>query len=86
MSTNLVTVFGGSGFLGRHTVWALARAGWRIKVATRHPSSGFFLRPLGTVGHRSCKIDCDHLMHRYARHFDDQTSRFIAGGCCGACL
>jgi uncharacterized protein YbjT (DUF2867 family) len=50
MNTNLVTVFGGSGFLGRHTVRALARAGWRIKVATRHPASGFFLRPLGTVG------------------------------------
>jgi uncharacterized protein YbjT (DUF2867 family) len=31
-------------------VRALARAGWRIKVATRHPASGFFLRPLGTVG------------------------------------
>jgi len=28
----------------------LARAGWRIKVATRHPARGFFLRPLGTVG------------------------------------
>jgi len=47
---NLVTVFGGSGFLGRHTVRALARAGWRIKVATRHPGRGFFLRPLGAVG------------------------------------
>jgi NADH dehydrogenase len=50
MNTRLVTVFGGSGFLGRHTVRALARSGWRIKVATRHPSRGFFLRPLGTVG------------------------------------
>ncbi len=50
MNTNLVTVFGGSGFLGRHTIRALARAGWRIKVATRHPARGFFLRPLGTVG------------------------------------
>ncbi|HWY66470.1 MAG TPA: complex I NDUFA9 subunit family protein [Rhizomicrobium sp.] len=50
MNTNLVTVFGGSGFLGRHTVRALARAGWRIKVATRHPNRAFFLRPLGTVG------------------------------------
>src|ERR1700710_440858 len=50
MNTRLVTIFGGSGFLGRHTVRALARAGWRIKVATRHPSSAFFLRPLGTVG------------------------------------
>jgi uncharacterized protein YbjT (DUF2867 family) len=50
MNTNLVTVIGGSGFLGRHTVRALARAGWRIKVATRHPNSAFFLRPLGSVG------------------------------------
>src|SRR5207248_2994041 len=50
MNSNLVTVFGGSGFLGRHTVRALARAGWRIKVATRHPNRAFFLRPLGTVG------------------------------------
>ncbi len=50
MNTNLVTIFGGSGFLGRHTVRALARAGWRIRVATRHHARGFFLRPLGTVG------------------------------------
>jgi NADH dehydrogenase len=50
MKNRLVTIFGGSGFLGRHTVRALARAGWRIKVATRHPNLGFFLRPLGTVG------------------------------------
>jgi NADH dehydrogenase len=50
MKNQLVTVFGGSGFLGRHTVRALARAGYRIKVATRHPNQAFFLRPLGAVG------------------------------------
>jgi NADH dehydrogenase len=50
METKQVTVFGGSGFLGRHTVRALARAGWRIKVACRHPNRAFFLRPLGQVG------------------------------------
>jgi NADH dehydrogenase len=50
MQARLVTVFGGSGFVGRHTVRALARAGWRIRVATRHPNMGFFLRPLGAVG------------------------------------
>jgi uncharacterized protein YbjT (DUF2867 family) len=50
MKNQLVTVFGGSGFLGRHTVRALARADYRIKVATRHPNRAFFLRPLGTVG------------------------------------
>ena len=50
MKNQLVTMFGGSGFLGRHTVRALARAGYRIKVATRHPNRAFFLRPLGSVG------------------------------------
>jgi NADH dehydrogenase len=50
MESRLVTVFGGTGFLGRHTVRALAKAGWRIKVAARRPARGFFLRPLGTVG------------------------------------
>ena len=50
MDSRTVTVFGGTGFLGRHTVRALARAGWRIKVAARRPARGFFLRPLGTVG------------------------------------
>jgi len=50
MKNQLVTIFGGSGFVGRHTVRALARAGYRIKVATRHPNRAFFLRPLGSVG------------------------------------
>ena len=50
MDSRTVTVFGGTGFLGRHTVRALAKAGWRIKVAARRPARGFFLRPLGTVG------------------------------------
>jgi NADH dehydrogenase len=58
MNTNLVTIFGGSGFVGRHTVRALARAGWRIKVATRHPARGFFLRPLGAVGQIDL-VKCD---------------------------
>ncbi|MBS0279630.1 MAG: NmrA family NAD(P)-binding protein, partial [Proteobacteria bacterium] len=49
MEAKQITVFGGSGFLGRHAVRALAKAGWRIKVATRHPNQGFFLRPLGQV-------------------------------------
>jgi len=50
MDSRTVTVFGGTGFLGRHTVRALAKAGWRIKVAARRPARGFFLRPLGQVG------------------------------------
>lgn len=50
MNASLVTVFGGSGFLGRHTVRALAKAGYRIRVAVRHPASANFLPPMGTVG------------------------------------
>ncbi len=49
-STGIVTVFGGSGFVGRHTVRALAKAGWRIRVATRRPDLAFHLQPLGEVG------------------------------------
>jgi uncharacterized protein YbjT (DUF2867 family) len=50
MSNSLITVFGGTGFLGRHTVRALARAGHRIRVAVRYPNRGFFLPPMGNVG------------------------------------
>ncbi len=46
----LVTIFGGSGFVGRHIVRALAKRGWRIRVAVRRPDLAFFLQPIGTVG------------------------------------
>jgi uncharacterized protein YbjT (DUF2867 family) len=46
----LVTVFGGSGFLGRHLVQALARRGFRIRVAVRRPDLAGHLQPLGRVG------------------------------------
>jgi NADH dehydrogenase len=46
----LVTVFGGSGFLGRHVVRALANRGYRIRVAVRRPELCGYLRPMGRVG------------------------------------
>ena len=46
----LVTVFGGSGFLGRHVVRALAKRGYRIRVAVRRPELAGFLQPMGRVG------------------------------------
>ena len=46
----LVTVFGGSGFLGRHVVRALARRDYRIRVAVRRPELAGHLQPLGRVG------------------------------------
>ncbi len=46
----LVTIFGGSGFLGRHVVRALAKRRYRIRVAVRRPELANFLQPLGSVG------------------------------------
>src|SRR5476651_411699 len=50
MNSTLVTVFGGTGFLGRNAVRALASAGHRVRVAVRYPNRGFFLPPMGNVG------------------------------------
>jgi uncharacterized protein YbjT (DUF2867 family) len=49
-SETLVTVFGGSGFLGRHVVRALAQRQYRIRVAVRRPELCGHLRPMGRVG------------------------------------
>ncbi len=46
----LVTVFGGSGFLGRHVVRALAQRQYRIRAAVRRPELCGYLRPMGRVG------------------------------------
>ncbi len=48
--SRLVTIFGGSGFVGRHIVRALANEGWRIRIAVRRPHVAHFLRPMGRVG------------------------------------
>ena len=46
----LVTVYGGSGFVGRHVVRALAKRGFRVRVAVRRPDLTHHLQPLGNVG------------------------------------
>lgn len=46
----LVTVFGGSGFVGRHVVRALAKRGWRVRVAVRRPDLAGHTQPMGVVG------------------------------------
>jgi uncharacterized protein YbjT (DUF2867 family) len=46
----LVTIFGGSGFLGRNIVRVLCKRGYRIRVAVRRPDLAFHLQPLGRVG------------------------------------
>jgi uncharacterized protein YbjT (DUF2867 family) len=49
-SDTLITVYGGSGFLGRHVIRALAKRHYRIRVAVRRPELANFLQPLGRVG------------------------------------
>ncbi len=56
--TQVVTVFGGSGFVGKHVVRALARQGWRVRVAVRRPTQGYDLRLQGDVGQIQV-IRCD---------------------------
>jgi NADH dehydrogenase len=46
----LVTIYGGSGFIGRHVVRAIARTGARMRVAVRRPELAGHLQPLGDVG------------------------------------
>ena len=47
---SLATVIGGSGFVGRHAVRALARDGWRVRAGVRRPDLAGFLQPMGAVG------------------------------------
>jgi uncharacterized protein YbjT (DUF2867 family) len=50
MARGLITVFGGSGFLGRHLMGRLAKQGWIVRVAVRRPSTAKFLKTMGDVG------------------------------------
>jgi uncharacterized protein YbjT (DUF2867 family) len=61
-----ITVFGGSGFLGRHTVRALAKGGfgYRVRVGVRRPNAANFLLPMGHVGQIQ-------LLHTNVRNEDD---------------
>ncbi|MBM3604933.1 MAG: complex I NDUFA9 subunit family protein [Alphaproteobacteria bacterium] len=46
----LVTIFGGSGFVGRHVARLMAKDGWRVRVAVRRPDEALFTRTYGVVG------------------------------------
>ena len=50
MQDKLITVFGGSGFIGRYAVRALCKAGWRVRVAVRNPMNAGDMRLSGEVG------------------------------------
>lgn len=48
--SRLVTIYGGSGFVGRYIARRMAKAGWRVRVAVRNPNEAIFVRPYGVVG------------------------------------
>lgn len=48
--SKLVTIFGGSGFVGRYIARRMAKEGWRVRVAVRNVNEALFVRPYGVVG------------------------------------
>lgn len=48
--SKLVTIYGGSGFVGRYIARRMAKEGWRVRVAVRRPNEALFVRPYGVVG------------------------------------
>ncbi len=48
--SRLVTIYGGSGFVGRYIARRMARQGWRVRVAVRNPNDAGFVRTYGVVG------------------------------------
>lgn len=48
--TQLVTIYGGSGFVGRYIARRMAQQGWRVRVAVRRPNEALFVKPYGAVG------------------------------------
>ena len=48
--SKLVTIYGGSGFVGRYIARRMAKEGWRVRVAVRRPNEALFVKPYGSVG------------------------------------
>ena len=59
----IVTVFGGSGFIGRYVVSSLVKSGYRVRVAVRNPNDALFLKTLGQVGQVEL-LRCDILNYK----------------------
>ena len=61
VAPGLITVFGGSGFVGSQLVHALARRGWRVRVACRRPDRAWKLQTSGSVGQiQAVRCDATH--------------------------
>lgn len=70
--SKLVTIFGGSGFVGRYIARRMAQQGWRVRIACRRPNEAGFVRTYGVVGQVEpvfCNIR------------DDESVRAVTHGC-----
>lgn len=70
----LVTIFGGSGFVGRYAVRAFAKRGWRVRAAVRRPDLAGHLQPMGAVGQI-------HAVQANLR-FPESVARAVEGASC----
>ncbi|SNS19304.1 complex I NDUFA9 subunit family protein [Antarctobacter heliothermus] len=71
--SKLVTIFGGSGFVGRYIARRMAKEGWRVRVAVRRPNEAIFVRPCGVVGQVEpvfCNIRDDDSVRRVMQGAD----------------
>lgn len=71
--SKLVTIYGGSGFVGRYIARRMAKAGWRVRVAVRRPNEAMHVKPYGTVGQVEpvfCNIRDDASVRAVARGAD----------------
>ncbi len=84
--SKLVTIFGGSGFVGRYIAQRMAREGWRVRVAVRRPNEAHFVKPYGIVGQVDpvlCNIRDDDSVRQATRNADavvNCVGTFDAGG------
>lgn len=71
--SKLVTIFGGSGFVGRYIARRMAKEGWRVRVACRRPNEALFVKPYGTPGQvepLACNIRDDASVRAMVRGAD----------------
>lgn len=71
--SKLVTIYGGSGFVGRYIARRMAQDGWRVRVAVRRPNEALFVRTYGVVGQVEpvlCNIRDDASVRRVMRGAD----------------
>ena len=71
--SKLVTIFGGSGFVGRYIARRMAKEGWRVRVAVRRPNEALFVKPYGVPGQvepMACNIRDDASVRAVIRGAD----------------